>query len=494
VNHVEAAVRSPDTFFIGGEWVAPATDELIEVISPVTEEVFATAPAGARPDIDHAVARARAAFDHGPWPRMSPKERADIMAALADRLAARSEEIAQLITRQNGCPISFSRPGQALGPVLILRYYADLVRDFAFEQERPSLYGPGRNVVRREPLGVVGAIVPWNAPLLVSLLKLAPALAAGCTAVLKPAPETPLDSYILAECVRDAGVPAGVVNIVAAGREVSEYLVTHPDVDKIAFTGSSATGRRIAALCGERLRPVTLELGGKSAAIVCDDADLDAVLPGLVSASTTVSGQACVSQTRILASRKRYQEVSDGLTECYRALRVGDPLDPETAIGPMVAQRQRARVEDYIASGRAEGARVTVGGGRPAHLSSGWYVEPTIFVDVDNRMRIAQEEIFGPVTSIIAYDDVAEAVALANDSAYGLSGTVWSADPEYALGIARQVRTGTLTVNGFMVEFNCPFGGYKDSGLGREGGPEGLDAYLEHKTIALPENVSAVFS
>jgi betaine-aldehyde dehydrogenase len=487
-------MRSQDTLFIGGEWVAPWDDEVIEVVSPVTEQVFAAVPNGTPADIDRAVAAAREAFDHGPWPTMSPKERADVMIGLAERLTARSEELARLITEQNGCPISFSLPGQALGPVLILRYYADLVRDFVFEQERPSLYGPGRNVVRREPLGVVGAIVPWNAPLLVSLLKLAPALAAGCTVVLKPAPETPLDSYILAECVRDAGVPAGVVNIVAAGREVGEHLVTHPRVDKIAFTGSTAAGKRIASLCGERLRPVTLELGGKSAAIVCDDADLDTTLPGLVSASTTVSGQACVSQTRILVSRNRYQEVADGLSECYRNLSVGDPMDPDTAIGPMVAQRQRKRVEDYIALGRAEGARVTVGGGRPSHLSTGWYVEPTVFVDVHNRMRIAQEEIFGPVTSIIAYDDVDDAIALANDSAYGLSGTVWSADPEYALSIARQVRTGTLTVNGFMVEFNCPFGGYKDSGMGREGGPEGLDAYLEHKTIALPRNVSAVFS
>jgi betaine-aldehyde dehydrogenase len=487
-------MRVEDRLFIGGEWVRPHDDGLIQVISPVTEEVLATVPDGVTADIDRAVAAAREAFDRGPWPRMSPKERADVMAALASGLAARGEEIARLITEQNGCPISFSRPGQALGPVLILEYYANLAREFAFEEVRPSLYGAGRNVVRREGIGVVGAIVPWNAPLLVSLLKLAPALAAGCAVVLKPAPETPLDSYVLAECAVEAGLPPGVLNIVAAGREVGEHLVIHPDVDKIAFTGSTAAGRRIASLCGERLRPVTLELGGKSAAIVCDDADLAVTIPGLVAASTTVSGQACVSQTRVLVSRRRYAEVVDGLAESYRNLKVGDPLEDDTAIGPMVAERQRSRVEGYIEIGKREGARLVVGGGRPAHLDKGWYVEPTVFADVDNAMRIAQEEIFGPVTSVIPYDDIEHAVGIANDSTYGLSGTVWSADESSALDIARRVRTGTLTVNGFMVEFNCPFGGYKDSGLGREAGPEGLSAYLEYKTIALPENVSAVFS
>jgi aldehyde dehydrogenase (NAD+) len=483
-----------DKLFIGGGWVAPEGSGVIEVVSPVTEKVIATVPDGTTADIDRAVAAARAAFDHGPWPRMSPKERADIMVALSAALTARAEEIARTITEESGCPISFSIPGQAMGPVLILDYYANLTREFTWEEERPSLHGDGTNIVRREPVGVVGAIVPWNAPLLVSLLKLGPALAAGCTTVLKPAPETPLDSYILAECLMQAGVPDGVVNIVAAGREVGEHLVTHPDVDKIAFTGSTLAGKRIASLCGERLRPVTLELGGKSAAIVLDDADLALTIPGLVAASTMVSGQACVSQTRILVSRNRYAEVADGLAQAYAAMKIGDPMEPDTAIGPMVAERQRTRVEGYIAIGQKEGARIATGGGRPGHMPTGWYVEPTVFVDVDNRMTIAQEEIFGPVTSVIAYDDVDDAIAIANDSTYGLSGTVWSTDTDRALDIARQVRTGTLTINGFMVEFNCPFGGYKGSGLGREAGPEGLDAYLEYKTVSMPTAVQAVFS
>ena len=482
-----------DRLFIGGEWVAPDSADTIDVISPVTEEVIAEVPAGSTADIDRAVRAAREAFDRGPWPHLTPDQRADALCTLAKNLTERGTEIAQVITAQNGCPITFSVPGQALGPVMILQYYADLIRDFPLEEQRPSLYGGGRNIVRREPVGVVGAIIPWNAPLLVSLLKLAPALAAGCTVVLKPAPETPLDSYILAECLEASDIPPGVVNIVAAHREVAEQLVTHPGVDKIAFTGSTAAGRRVASLCGERLRPVTLELGGKSAAIICDDADLGQTLPGLVAASTTVSGQACVSQTRILASRGRYEEVVQGMGELYRDLTVGDPLEQSTAIGPMVAERQRRRVEDYIASGRAEGARVVTGGGRPAHLRSGWFVEPTIFADVDNSMRIAREEIFGPVTAIIPYDDIDQAVAIANDSPYGLSGTVWSTDTERAVEIARRVRTGTLTINGFMVEFNCPFGGYKDSGLGREAGPEGLDEYFELKTVAIPDTVSAVF-
>ena len=473
-----------DELFIGGDWTRPAGTGRIEVVSASTEEVIGNVPDGTAADIDAAVRAARGAFDDGPWPRMEPSERAKVLGSLSENIKARFMEFAQLITGENGTPIQFSMMGQALGAAMVVDYFVDLADSVVFEEERIGM--TGASLVRRAPVGVVGVIVPWNAPLILALLKVAPALLMGCTCVIKPAPETPLDAYVLAECLVDAGLPPGVVNIVAAGREVGEHLVTHPGVDKISFTGSTVAGKRIAALCGERVRRVTLELGGKSAAIVCDDADLESTVPALVPAGMMINGQACAAQTRILAPRSRYGELVDGLAEAVSRLKVGDPYDDATDVGPLVAERQRARVEAYIDSGRSEGARVVTGGGRPVGLDRGWYVEPTVFADVDNSMRIAREEIFGPVVAVIPYDTVDEAVAIANDSAYGLSGSVWSADPSRALAIARRVRTGTATVNGWRWDFNCPFGGFKESGLGREGGPEGLEAYCEYQTISLP--------
>jgi aldehyde dehydrogenase (NAD+) len=472
-----------DHLFIGGDWVDPDSSDVIEVISPSTEQVMGTVPDATTVDVDRAVAAARTALTSGPWPAMSPAERADIMTALSGVLQARSTDIAQMITEQNGSPISWSIMGQVFSSTLALDYYAELTRTYDFEERRDGMMGPV--LLRREPVGVVGAIVPWNVPLFTTMLKLAPALAAGCTVVLKPAPETPLDAYMLAEAAMEAGLPPGVLNIVAAGREVGEHLVTHPGVDKIAFTGSTAAGRRIAALCGEQLKRCTLELGGKSAAIICADADLDATVSGLMSASLMNNGQACVAQTRILVQRDRYDETVDALTAAIGNMVVGDPMDPATEIGPLTSARQRERVEGYIAAGRDEGASVALGGGRPSDMDRGWYVEPTVFTGVDNSMRIAQEEIFGPVLAVIPYADESEAIAIANDSPYGLSGSVWSADNARATDIARRIDTGTVSVNGFMIEFCSPFGGYKDSGLGRELGPEGLSHYLEMKSIML---------
>jgi len=367
---------------------------------------------------------------------------------------------------------------------MLLDYYRELATNFPFEEERAGLTGPA--LILREPVGVVGQIVPWNAPLILTMANLAPALIAGCTVVLKPAPETPLDAYLLADAAIDARLPAGVLNIVPAERHNSEALVRHPLVDKISFTGSSATGRRVAALCGEQFKRVTLECGGKSAAIILEDADIDSVVPALMPFAIMMSGQHCLAQTRILAHRSRYQQVVDAISQAAAQLTIGDPHDPATEVGPLVAERQRQRVEEYIASGRADGATITVGGGRPASQSKGWYVEPTIFANVDNAMRIAQEEIFGPVLVVIPFDDDEHAVRIANDSKYGLSGSVWTHDLDRAMHIARQVRTGSLTLNEYRIEFGAPFGGYKESGIGREFGPEGLSSFLEYKTINLP--------
>jgi aldehyde dehydrogenase (NAD+) len=477
-------MQTYDSFFIGGKWVPATGSDTLEVVSPSTEEVVGSVPVSTTADIDKAVAAAREAFDLGPWPRMSPAERADIMAAVSASIQAKMEDFARLISTENGAPYSFSIMGQVFAATAILDFFTGLARDFAFEETRHGMMGPV--LVRKEPVGVAAGIIPWNVPLFVTMLKLAPALASGSTIVIKPAPETPLDANVLAEILESSGVPAGVVNIVPADREVGEHLVRHPDIDKVSFTGSTVAGRKIGAICGEQLKRCTLELGGKSAAIICDDADLDATIGPLLEAGMMNNGQACVAQTRILASRDRYAEVRDALAEAVGAYRVGDPLDPETQCGPLVAERQRDRVEGYIAKGKSDGATLVVGGGRPSGFDKGWYVEPTLFADVDNSMTIAQEEIFGPVLSLIPYDSEDDAIAIANDSDYGLSGTVWTGDVEKGIDIARRVRTGTYTVNGFGMDFGSPFGGFKSSGVGRELGPEGLSAFLEDKTINLP--------
>jgi len=365
----------------------------------------------------------------------------------------------------------------------MLNNFLELGRTWDWEEIRTGMLGTPV-VVRSEPVGVVAAIVPWNVPQFVTMSKLAPALVSGCTMVLKPAPETPLDAYLMAELLEEAGVPAGVVNIVPAGREVGEHLVRHPGIDKVAFTGSTAAGRTIASICGEQLKRCSLELGGKSAAIILDDADIGATMEGLKFASLMNNGQACVAQTRILASRSKYDEVVEALVATVGGMSVGDPNDPATEIGPLVAQRQQERVEKYIALGQEEGARVAIGGnGMPAGIDKGWYVQPTVFADVTNDMRIAQEEIFGPVLAVIPYDDVDDAIRIANDSAYGLAGSVWTEDGDAGMDVARRVRTGTFGVNQYTMDFVAPFGGYKASGVGREFGKEGLEHYLELKTI-----------
>ncbi|MEW2423173.1 aldehyde dehydrogenase [Streptomyces nigra] len=470
--------------FIGGEWTGPLGRDVIEVVSPHTEDVMGRVPHATPADVDRAVEAARRAFDDGPWPRASLAERIEVVTRIKDGIAARHDEIARLISAQNGSPYSWSVLAQALGAMMVWDAAITVARDFSYEEPRDGVLG--RILVRREPVGVVAAVVPWNVPQFVAAAKLAPALLAGCSVVLKPSPESPLDAYLLAEIARDAGLPDGVLSVLPADREVSEYLVGHPRIDKASFTGSVAAGRRVMEVAARHLTRVTLELGGKSAAVVLPDADVEATVAGVVPAAWMNNGQACVAQTRILLPRSRYDEFAEAFAAAAGALVVGDPLDPATQVGPLVARRQQRRSLDYIRIGQEEGAKILTGGGRPQGLEKGWYVEPTLFGDVDNTMRIAREEIFGPVICLLPYGDEAEAVRIANDSEYGLSGSVWTADTAHGVDIARRVRTGTYSVNTFSLDMLGPFGGYKNSGLGREFGPEGFGEYFEHKMIHLP--------
>jgi aldehyde dehydrogenase (NAD+) len=479
-------MREHKQLFIGGEWVEPSGSGTIDVISPHSEELVGRVPEGTAADIDRAVAVARDALDNGEWPRLSPEERMAAVQKFSEAYAAHIPDMAAVITEEMGSPISFSNLAQSPAPWMMLNTFLQVAAEYPWEERRQGVLGSDV-IVRREPVGVVGAIVPWNVPQFVTMSKLAPALIAGCTIVIKPSPETPLDAFLMADILNEAGIPKGVVSVIPAGREVGEHLVRHPGVDKIAFTGSTAAGRRIASICGEQLKRVSLELGGKSAAIILDDADLAATIQGLKFASLMNNGQACVAQTRILASRDRHDEVVEALSEMVGALAVGDPQDEATEVGPLVAERQQERVEKYIALGQEEGAKVVVGGsGRPSGYDKGWYVKPTVFSSVDNSMRIAREEIFGPVLAVIPYDDPEDAVRIANDSEYGLAGSVWTNDVDRGLDIAKRVRAGTYGVNQYTMDFVAPFGGFKGSGIGREFGVEGLTHYVELKSIVPP--------
>ncbi|MET9581216.1 aldehyde dehydrogenase [Streptomyces massasporeus] len=476
-----------DRLFIGGSWVSPSDPELLDIASPHDRSVIGRAAQAQPADVDRAVAAARASFEAGVWRTTPPGERIAVLRRFNALREENAEKVAHLISQENGSAGWFTRAGRP-GLTRQADAYLKAAEEFAWEETLVSSdpASPVRSVVRREAVGVVAAVIPWNSPFSSATAKIIPALLAGNSVVLKVSPENSLSMGFLAELLEKAGLPEGVISILPADRETSEYLVSHREVDKIAFTGSTRAGRRIASIAGEQLKRVSLELGGKSAAIILPDAGIEKAVAGLKFGSLLNNGEACIAQTRILAPRGRYEEVVTAVKELVEKLKVGDPADPDTFIGPMIRPDQQERVRAYIRLGIEEGARLVTGGPQiPEGLEKGNYVTPTVFADVDNSMRIAQEEIFGPVLVVIAYDDEDDAVRIANDSEYGLSGGVWSADEAHALAVARRVRTGTVTVNGAPVAFDGPFGGFKASGIGREYGAVGLGTYTEYKTITV---------
>jgi aldehyde dehydrogenase (NAD+) len=473
-----------DKLFIGGKWVAPSTREVIEVHSPATGEYAGRVPLAAAADVDAAVAAARKAFDEGPWPSTPPAERAAVIQSAVKLLEDRKDYFTHLLALEVGAPPTIVETMHWAGSMGSLSYFAAAADAVKWTETRNGAYG--QTIVSREPVGVVGAIVAWNVPLFLAVNKLGPALLAGCTVVLKPAAETPLTANALAEVFAEAGLPEGVLSVVPGGVETGRALTENPNLDMLTFTGSSAVGREVGKRAADMLKPCTLELGGKSAAIILEDVDLAAAIPMLVFSGVMNAGQGCVNQTRILAPRSRYDEIVNAIKNFVEALPVGLPSDPATQIGPLISEKQRARVEGYIKKGIEEGARLVTGGGRPQGLDGGYFVAPTVFADVDNKMTIAQEEIFGPVLCIIPYDTEDDAVRIANDSVYGLAGSVWTTDVPKGIEISQKIRTGTYGINWYAFDPGSPFGGYKNSGIGRENGPEGVEHFCQLKSVLLP--------
>ncbi|MBR9911412.1 MAG: aldehyde dehydrogenase [Gammaproteobacteria bacterium] len=485
-------IELQDKLFIGGQWVPSHGDEWMVAINPATEAEVGRVPAAVEADMDAAVAAARNAFDKGPWPRMSLQERAEIIKKAAAHLQEIAGDMAYTITSEMGCTIAQSLSVQVPRAIDIWEYYANYASEYPWSEHRPTYDALNQDfeiLVEKEPVGVVAAVVPWNGPQIVTALKLAPALMAGCTAVLKPSEDAPLSFCGLAEAFRKAGLPNGVLNIVPADRDVSEYLISHKGIDKASLTGSTLAGRKVGAICADTMTRCTLELGGKSAAILLDDVDLESCLAVLAPTMAFLNGQACSAPTRILLPKSRYEELSRGIVDAFSAMPFGDPMDMNTFVGPVAGQRHKARVMDYLKLGVEEGATVALGGGEPEGFSKGFFVEKTIFTNVNNSMRIAREEIFGPVFCLLPYDNESDALAIANDSEYGLAGSVWTSNPARGLQVARQIRAGSLGVNIHTLDMAAPFGGMKMSGVGRECGSEGLDAYVEIKSIIVPKGV-----
>jgi acyl-CoA reductase-like NAD-dependent aldehyde dehydrogenase len=455
-------------FLIDGEWREAASETEIRVVSPSTEEVIGVVPDAGRGDVDAAVRAARRAFEAGTWRGLAVAERAEIIERALRILESRIEEIGRLVTSEMGLPVT-AAGFQIPGALATGRYFLDVARKDSTSEVRRTQAGAA--AVIKEPVGVVASIAPWNGPFNMAIAKIVPALVTGCSVVYKPAPETPLDAFHIAEAFVEAGLPAGAFSLITGGRDAGRALVVHPGVDKVSFTGSTAAGREIGRECGGSFKRLQLELGGKSAAIVLDDADIATTMQGLAVGSFFNTGQVCAAYSRVVVPKSRYDEV----------------------VGALVATAERERVLGYIEVGKAEGAAIATGGGVPEGLDRGFYVQPTVFADTDNSMRICREEIFGPVASVLAYDTVEEAVAIANDSEYGLHGAVFTGDPERAADVARKVRTGTFSVNSFTYNIEAPFGGVKNSGIGRDTGPEAVQSYYELKTVNLGEAMESLF-
>jgi len=469
-----------DRLFIGGRWVAPSGSEMIDVHNAGTGEVMGRVPAGSAKDVDAAVAAARGALDK--WSATSPGVRSELLEKISAGLKARADELAKTIAQEVGMPLKLAGRIQAGLPIANFANFARLLKDFVFEER------VGNSLVVREPVGVVAAITPWNYPLHQIALKVAPALAAGCTVVLKPSEVAPFNAFVLAEAIEAAGLPQGVFNLVTGfGANAGEALVKHRDVDMISFTGSTRAGKRISELAAQSVKRVALELGGKSASVILDDADLATAVKGTVNGCYLNSGQTCTALTRMLVPDSLYQEAARIAAEVAKSFTVGDPLAETTRLGPLSSQAQLERVRGYIRKGLQEGAELLAGGAEPPEgvPPGGYYVKPTVFGRVRNDMSIAREEIFGPVLSIIPYQDEEDAVRIANDTVYGLAGAVWSRDDARAQRVARRIRAGQVDVNGGAFNMNAPFGGFKQSGHGREAGVYGLEEFLEYKSLQL---------
>ncbi|MEU8464407.1 aldehyde dehydrogenase family protein [Streptomyces sp. NPDC029003] len=468
-------MKAHDGMYIGGEWRPAAGADRIEVVNPADEQVIATVPAGGAEDVDAAVRAARAALPG--WAATAPAERGALIGALRDVLAARKGEIAETITAELGATLGFSEAVHVGAPIAVASSYAELAASYAFEERI------GNSTVLMEPVGVVGAITPWNYPLHQVVAKVAPALAAGCTLVLKPAEDTPLTAQLFAEAVHEAGIPAGVFNLVTGtGPVAGQALAEHEGIDLVSFTGSTAVGKKIGAIAGAAVKRVALELGGKSANVILPGADLAKAVAAGVADVMSNSGQSCNALTRMLVQREQYEEAVSLAAAAVAKYPTGDPRDPATRLGPVISAKQHARVRGYITKGIEEGARLVAGGPDAPH-EQGYFVTPTVFADVTPEMTIAQEEIFGPVLAILPYEDEEDAVRIANGTVYGLGGAVWAADAETAAAFARRMDTGQVDINGGRFNVRAPFGGYKQSGVGRELGPHGLGEYLQTKSL-----------
>ena len=487
------SIRRPEEFFIGGEWVKPQGSQRFDIVYPATEQMVGSCPAASVADVERAVTAARDAFDNGPWPKMTFDERADVLQRAGEILTSRASDFSSAWTLEMGAAVVLAGPG-GYAPGAIMQYYANLIRGRTFEEVRPQSRSDGVGIVVKEAVGVVAAITPWNAPSSLPMKIIAPALANGCTVIHKPAPETPLDAWLIAECLEAAGLPPGVFNFIPADRVVGDQLIRNPGIDKVSLIGSAAAGRHFASVVGARLGRFSLELGGKSPAVIFDDIDPEVVAANIIPHFTGLAGQMCAALTRIIVPEASYTKWADAIAAGLEKVKVGDPMDPATAYGPIAMKRQYDRVMEYMEIGRAEGAKVITGGGRPTDLNLGYYFQPTLLSGT-NDMRIAQEEIFGPVATIMTHKGVEDAIRIANATEYGLNAAVYTSDADLAYKVARGIRAGNVTHNDWVVDPAFPFGGFKSSGIGRDGGPEGLALYQETKAVfmnAVPPSVNPV--